>query len=162
MQSLRLLLHVDPKLAELHLDRLSKALSSLRSDIADAKVTKSRRQLLELLLEASTVVDEDTTAWLSRIESIAVNNASTSEEVMDVVVVSTVDRFSLSKPEAQADFAQALLGSEAWKDSLTLALLVAATAGQGEMDSARREEAAWVLARCLANEDGSCHIQVRL
>ncbi|KAL8292953.1 hypothetical protein RQP46_000647 [Phenoliferia psychrophenolica] len=145
--TLRLLLHADPTLAELHLQRV---LSALASHPPPATTD----HLLALLLEASAIVDSTATTWAARIRLIVSTASASATSVLSPVVMSTIDRFSNSDPDLQRNFAEKMLGDEeGWGKDLTLALVVAATAGGGSSDATACEEAARVLARWLANAD---------
>lgn len=54
----------------------------------------------------------------------------------------------------KAAFAKKLLETEAWRQSLTLALVVAATAGEGATSEEDRAGAAGRIVEWLSNEEG--------
>ena len=68
----------------------------------------------------------------------------------------TIERFRWCGREMKAGFGSAVLGGEDWKGNLTLALLVAATAGEGVTNQTEREDAASALMDYLVSSEGQC------
>lgn len=151
MQTLKLLHRVDPNLSTQHLARLEHSLASLPPH---SNPPQSRNRLLSLLLESSTVVDRTGTDWATRILAIVASTSLGPNEILDVLVVSTIDGFTFSEDLVKAAFAKTLLEAEAWRESLTLALVVAATVGEGAMSEEDRAGAAKRIVEWLVDEEG--------
>ncbi|KAI5479559.1 hypothetical protein MNV49_003296 [Pseudohyphozyma bogoriensis] len=156
VQTLRLLHRVDPKLADLHVSRLISSFAMFSSP-STSKDLKLRNHVVSLLLEASTVLDTTVEAWINRVERIvsSAKGSSGAVEVLDLVVVKTVDRFECVSEGDKAEFGERLVRGEAWKNDLTMALLVAATAGEGAVGVESREEVVKAFGEWMANRDGA-------
>jgi hypothetical protein len=158
-QTLRLLGRVDANLVKLYFSRLLAALSSA-SSTASSSSSRPRQQhqardrILSLLLEASSVVDTNGSAWADRGQEIVETASTRGGEVIDAVVVGTIDRFEYAGEELQAAFAGRLMEKGEWRKDGTIALLVAATVGGGSTTRVKREEAVLAVAQWLVNERG--------
>ncbi|KAM0754007.1 ARM repeat-containing protein [Meredithblackwellia eburnea MCA 4105] len=150
-ETLKLLQKADPKLADMHVSRIFNALQAAPAPTKAAEQA-SKDHLVTLLLEASSVVDTTSSAWVGRLESIvsAARGTREAREVLPTVVLVTLERFEAASNQEKEEFGDGVIGSELWQNDLTLALLVAATAGQGTASTERKEQVATILSTWLA------------
>lgn len=154
---LLLLNKVDHSLVSIHLDRLYNSLENIALGPTSAN---QQSHLLSLLLHASSVLDTDPTAWSKQIHRIV--KSAKWDQVLGSVVVETIERFRYSDEDTKAGFARTLLdGGEEWKGNLTLALLVAATAGEGSTRQSERDSAITTLIDYLISSKGQSSISLR-
>lgn len=149
LQTLKLLVRVDPHLADLHVSRLVTSMSSLPG--GDDKL---RSSFLSLALEASSVVDVSCEAWVLRLEQL-LSPKEKSEVVLEVVVLETLARLATATPSVQADFSSQLIRRGRWRTEGTMALIFAASCGQGETATEKRQECVDLIIEWLLSADGA-------
>lgn len=154
-KSLNVLKKVDTNIAQMYIERLIKLLDSNKSNGNTPVELNRRNQTLELILEASTILDLDSTSWYNRLHFIIINILKPSQiRISQVLVLNTIDRFILlMNGQSQMEFSRKLLEDGIWRRDLSLGLILAAVAAEGDTGEQEREEVAKVMLDWLLNED---------
>lgn len=148
VQTIKLLNRVDPILVETYVSKLLGTLAPGKSD--PNKRDRVIRTTVFAILEGSEIVDLTATSWVERLASITTAIGCSTVEVLEVMVVQTVDRFGTSTELLKSGFASGLLAKEdLWSADLSWGLMVAATFGVGEASPEIKAQGALTIAEWL-------------
>lgn len=128
---------MDPNLVPLHLERLDETLALATRD--------EQPRLLSIIMHASAVLDLEVGPWIKTLHKIVKitprpSPSKASDEVLDLVVLKTLERLRYATLEDQTEFGRILQRDEEWRENLTLAILMLASIGQGMTDERERRE----------------------